>query len=163
MKVITAIYLNCRPELRDEWLTTIDVDNDLDESMVSTAETFPRLDIDLTVILSHTSRLCGHWYTFSIQSTMLLSHRISIDVCRHTQLAMLPHSTAIIRRHNMVVMSRATPRTPHQDSRRHLRYRRLHPMVTSTRSLIARVSHQLDLFRCLQEKIIIARAISRTL
>lgn len=35
MKVITAIYLNCRPDLRDEWLTTIDIDNDLDESMVS--------------------------------------------------------------------------------------------------------------------------------
>ena len=34
MKVITAIYLNCRPDLRDEWLTTIDIDNDLDESMV---------------------------------------------------------------------------------------------------------------------------------
>ena len=37
MKVITAIYLNCRPDLRDEWLTTIDVDSDLDESLVSCA------------------------------------------------------------------------------------------------------------------------------
>ena len=35
MKVITAIYLNCRPDLRDEWLTTVDVENDLDESLVS--------------------------------------------------------------------------------------------------------------------------------
>ena len=34
MKVITAIYMNCRPDLRDEWLTTIDVDGDLDESLV---------------------------------------------------------------------------------------------------------------------------------
>jgi hypothetical protein len=34
MKVITAIYLNCRPDLRDEWLTTIDVDTDLDDSLV---------------------------------------------------------------------------------------------------------------------------------
>lgn len=34
MKTITAIYLNCKPELRDEWLTAIDVDNEVDESNV---------------------------------------------------------------------------------------------------------------------------------
>ncbi|KAK4058163.1 Factor arrest protein 11 [Microbotryomycetes sp. JL221] len=33
MKVITAIYLHCRPDLRDEWLTGIDVDNDVEESL----------------------------------------------------------------------------------------------------------------------------------
>ena len=27
MQVITAIYLNCRPDLRDEWLTGIEVDD----------------------------------------------------------------------------------------------------------------------------------------
>ena len=27
MKVITAIYLNCRPDLRDEWLTGTEVDD----------------------------------------------------------------------------------------------------------------------------------------
>lgn len=34
MKVITAIYLNCRPDLRDEWLTGMDVDVDIEESLV---------------------------------------------------------------------------------------------------------------------------------
>lgn len=34
MKVITAIYLNCRPDLRDEWLTGIDVDADVEDSLV---------------------------------------------------------------------------------------------------------------------------------
>lgn len=27
MQVITAIYLNCRPDLRDEWLAGIEVDD----------------------------------------------------------------------------------------------------------------------------------------
>lgn len=27
MKVITSIYLNCRPDLRDEWLTGTEVDD----------------------------------------------------------------------------------------------------------------------------------------
>lgn len=26
MKLITAIYLNCRPELRDEWLATMEIE-----------------------------------------------------------------------------------------------------------------------------------------
>ena len=34
MKVITAIYLHCRPDLRDEWLTGVDVDGDVEESLV---------------------------------------------------------------------------------------------------------------------------------
>ncbi|ORY85409.1 hypothetical protein BCR35DRAFT_302898 [Leucosporidium creatinivorum] len=33
MKVITAIYLHCRPDLRDEWLTGVDVDADVEESL----------------------------------------------------------------------------------------------------------------------------------
>ncbi|KAL8286192.1 hypothetical protein RQP46_004680 [Phenoliferia psychrophenolica] len=33
MKVITAIYLHCRPDLRDEWLTGVDVDGDVEESL----------------------------------------------------------------------------------------------------------------------------------
>ncbi len=33
MKVITAIYLNCRPDLRDEWLAGADVDADVDVSL----------------------------------------------------------------------------------------------------------------------------------
>lgn len=34
MKVITAIYLNCRPDLRDEWLTGTEVD-DVGDAQVS--------------------------------------------------------------------------------------------------------------------------------
>lgn len=34
MKVITSIYLNCRPDLRDEWLTGNEVD-DLSDAQVS--------------------------------------------------------------------------------------------------------------------------------
>ncbi|TIA81785.1 hypothetical protein E3P98_01860 [Wallemia ichthyophaga] len=33
MKVITAIYLNCRPELRDEWLASADVDQEIEDSL----------------------------------------------------------------------------------------------------------------------------------
>ena len=34
MKVITSIYLNCRPELRDEWLAGTDQENELDDALV---------------------------------------------------------------------------------------------------------------------------------
>lgn len=37
MKVITAIYLNCRPELRDEWLASADVDQEIEDSLVGCA------------------------------------------------------------------------------------------------------------------------------
>ncbi|KAF2754478.1 hypothetical protein EJ05DRAFT_443375 [Pseudovirgaria hyperparasitica] len=33
MRVITAVYLHCRPELRDEWLSGGDVDAEVDESV----------------------------------------------------------------------------------------------------------------------------------
>lgn len=33
MKVITSIYLNCRPELRDEWLAGQDQDNELEDAL----------------------------------------------------------------------------------------------------------------------------------
>jgi len=36
MKVITSIYLNCRPELRDEWLGGTDQDTELEDALVST-------------------------------------------------------------------------------------------------------------------------------
>ncbi len=35
MKVITSIYLNCRPELRDEWLAGTDQDNELEDALAS--------------------------------------------------------------------------------------------------------------------------------
>lgn len=33
MQVITAVYLNCRPDLRDEWLTGIEVDDAVDSQV----------------------------------------------------------------------------------------------------------------------------------
>ncbi|KAG8811055.1 Factor arrest protein 11 [Serendipita sp. 399] len=40
MKLITAIYLNCRPELRDEWLATLEIEESKDSP--SSMETFLR-------------------------------------------------------------------------------------------------------------------------
>ena len=34
MKVITSIYLNCRPDLRDEWLAGSDVEQEATEAEV---------------------------------------------------------------------------------------------------------------------------------
>lgn len=33
MRVITAVYLHCRPELRDEWLAGSDVDAEVDSAV----------------------------------------------------------------------------------------------------------------------------------
>lgn len=33
MRVITAVYLHCRPELRDEWLAGGDVDAEVEEAL----------------------------------------------------------------------------------------------------------------------------------
>jgi len=37
MRVITSIYLHCRPELRDDWLAGSDVDSEVEEALVSTS------------------------------------------------------------------------------------------------------------------------------
>lgn len=37
MKTITAIYLNCKPELRDEWLAAADIDVEIEESQAAEA------------------------------------------------------------------------------------------------------------------------------
>jgi hypothetical protein len=34
MKVITSIYINCRPELRDEWLAGTDQEIEFEDAMV---------------------------------------------------------------------------------------------------------------------------------
>lgn len=34
MKIVTAIYLNCRPDLRDEWLVSVMEKDELEESNV---------------------------------------------------------------------------------------------------------------------------------
>jgi hypothetical protein len=36
MRIITAIYLTCRPALREEWMTGLESESDVDESAVST-------------------------------------------------------------------------------------------------------------------------------
>jgi hypothetical protein len=46
MQVITAIYLNCRPDLRDEWLSGNEVD-DLTEAQVAVC----LLEIVMTVLM----------------------------------------------------------------------------------------------------------------
>ncbi len=45
MQVITSVYLNCRPDLRDEWLTGIEVE-DVSESQVTTAIGISRASAD---------------------------------------------------------------------------------------------------------------------
>jgi hypothetical protein len=40
MKVITSIYLNCRPDLRDEWLTGTEVD-DVTDAQVNSKDSDP--------------------------------------------------------------------------------------------------------------------------
>lgn len=45
MKVITQIYLNCRPELRDEWLTGMEPE-DQNEAQVRKLLTFHYLVIE---------------------------------------------------------------------------------------------------------------------
>jgi len=42
MKVITSIYLNCRPDLRDEWLTGTEVD-DVSDAQVNNFYNVPFL------------------------------------------------------------------------------------------------------------------------
>lgn len=39
MRIITAIYLRCRPSLREEWMTGLESESDVDESAVSTGNT----------------------------------------------------------------------------------------------------------------------------
>jgi len=46
MRVITAVYLHCRPELRDDWLCNTDVDADVEQS----------------VPLEQSLRSLTHWY-----------------------------------------------------------------------------------------------------
>lgn len=50
MKVITSIYLNCRPELRDEWLGGSDQDTELDDALVSTTLRSKPGIVTLTVV-----------------------------------------------------------------------------------------------------------------
>lgn len=48
MQVITAIYLNCRPDLRDEWLSGIEVDDVSDAQVrVSSSDTNSLLSVTL--------------------------------------------------------------------------------------------------------------------
>lgn len=57
MKVITSIYLKCRPDLRDEWLTGAEVD-DAQDALVSLScdPTLPLL-FHVASVFSHKNRL----------------------------------------------------------------------------------------------------------
>lgn len=46
MRVITAVYLHCRPELRDDWLSASDVDSDVEHS----------------IAMEQALRALTHWY-----------------------------------------------------------------------------------------------------
>lgn len=46
MRVITAVYLHCRPELRDDWLLSADVD----------------ADVELAVPMEQSLRALTHYY-----------------------------------------------------------------------------------------------------
>ena len=64
MQVITSIYLNCRPDLRDEWLTGNEVD-DLGEGQVNilfTDTCNPCLNDELH--LRHRNRRCVNSSSF---------------------------------------------------------------------------------------------------
>lgn len=58
MQVITAIYLNCRPDLRDEWLTGMEVDDAMDAQVRVFRRLFWTLIINVAAF-RHKSKPCG--------------------------------------------------------------------------------------------------------
>jgi hypothetical protein len=68
MKVITAIYLNCRPDLRDEWLTSNEIDNEVEDSLVS-SDTASRICFYLICDCLALSRVNRHCVRSSSSST----------------------------------------------------------------------------------------------
>lgn len=61
MKVITSIYLNCRPDLRDEWLTGNEVDDVSDAQVLPLSLPLPSW---LTLEHRHRSKLSAIWSSF---------------------------------------------------------------------------------------------------
>lgn len=45
MKIITSIYLRCRPELQDDWVSPVEVDVNIEESLVCFKFTFLKINI----------------------------------------------------------------------------------------------------------------------
>jgi len=60
MKVITAIYLHCRPDLRDEWLAGVDVDADVEDSLVRPALSLPSPRRTALAVQQESSRLTSY-------------------------------------------------------------------------------------------------------
>jgi len=58
MRVITAVYLHCRPELRDDWLCNTDVDADVEQS----------------VPLEQSLRALTHWFNLRNYPFQMGSH-----------------------------------------------------------------------------------------
>jgi Domain of unknown function (DUF3402) len=59
MKVITSIYLNCRPDLRDEWLTGTEVE-DVQGALVSFCLDLVHMLIYSSMLLRHKKLRCEH-------------------------------------------------------------------------------------------------------
>ena len=57
MRVITSIYLHCRPALRDDWLAGSDIDAEVEEALVLS----PYSDVgDIIMILISVKNLISH-------------------------------------------------------------------------------------------------------
>jgi hypothetical protein len=71
MKVITAIYLNCRPDLRDEWLTGTEVD-DVGDAQVRFSPASRGLMLMIfqaqEQALRHLVKFCESWYDLRLVS-----------------------------------------------------------------------------------------------
>ena len=69
MRVITAIYLHCKPELRDEWLCGGDVDGVVEEALP----------------LEQASRNLVHWYHLREYREAMEGKEVRADVEREAQ------------------------------------------------------------------------------
>ena len=68
MKVITAIYLNCRPELRDEWLSGQDQEIEMEDALVCSAIAY---ESQAKLMYSRKSTPCELLLAFTTSTTTL--------------------------------------------------------------------------------------------
>jgi hypothetical protein len=78
MKVITSIYLNCRPELRDDWLAGTDQDSELEDALVSEIPTcllfdWKHPDSTGLTLYSRKNTLFAHSFNSTTSATTLPS------------------------------------------------------------------------------------------
>lgn len=79
MKVITSIYLNCRPDLRDEWLTGTEVD-DISDAQVCNEfrhnNPMPMFFQAQEQALRHLVKHCIHFFSAFLSTTLTISHSL---------------------------------------------------------------------------------------